>query len=317
MHDEHDGPSQGSNSSSRPPRRNRGKLKRLVFGSLIAGGAIGLAGINAQAHGNASSHNAASLNSSCINSSSCASVAIAFSNYEVWRNDWFSNHPENSQTLQDFARQRLMANDIPGAVAAIESAGSPDLVMWAYLQAQFDLQKEGSVGEYSSAAFTQQIHAISDAGRAYYFSQPPGGIGWQRTYAQLLHNFASYMQPDMGGAAPPDIMAGQMAAQEELGLRMQIGITSDIGRVEHMLGIYAYRAQDWANAQGMFQAALNHMAGDVSSADDSDWSRAYLGLSMIGAGNPGGGQLVSNSRQSFGLRGNSYAIRYLDWIGAP
>ncbi len=32
------------------------KIKKLVFGTLVTGGALGLAGVNAQAHGNAASH---------------------------------------------------------------------------------------------------------------------------------------------------------------------------------------------------------------------------------------------------------------------
>jgi hypothetical protein len=41
---------------------NRKKLiKKLVFGTLVTGGALGLAGVNAQAHGNASSHQAVAL----------------------------------------------------------------------------------------------------------------------------------------------------------------------------------------------------------------------------------------------------------------
>ena len=37
------------------------KLRRIVYGSMALGGAIGLAGLNAQAHGNASSHKEAQL----------------------------------------------------------------------------------------------------------------------------------------------------------------------------------------------------------------------------------------------------------------
>lgn len=37
------------------------KIKKLVFGTLVTGGALGLAGVNAQAHGNASSHKTVTL----------------------------------------------------------------------------------------------------------------------------------------------------------------------------------------------------------------------------------------------------------------
>jgi hypothetical protein len=308
------------------PNRTRGRLKKLVFGSLITGGAIGLAGVNAQAHGNASSH------------ANSPTLQWSFDNYAVHRQEWFAANPANSMTLQDRILDRLVAGDTKAAVALIEGAGPPAVVMRAYIQAQLDLQKQGASGNRSTAKYSERILEISLSGVRYFVDHPIAGLEGQKTLGALLHNVASFMQPDAGGTTAEQVGAGLRAARQSLAIRSLIGDAAGTGRAEYMLGIYAFQKQDYPLAVEHLQASLERLREQPGTTSDVAWSKAFLGLSQTAAaradleGKHGklkgasltgakkrlqqGLSLVKEARTSFDAQHDTFAVGYLDSLAS-
>jgi hypothetical protein len=136
---------------------------------------------------------------------------------------------ETSGITLDLIRQ----GDIDGAVAAIEGTGDPERVTYEYLWVITDLAYLGRKGNQLTAENQSELLAISQRGIRYADSMRDILLKQKERsatetvvltrIAEIYHNIASYLVPDIGQPSPAALAVAFDAAQKSKDLRADLG----------------------------------------------------------------------------------------------
>lgn len=208
----------------------------------------------------------------------------------------------------------LAQNDQAGAISAIESAGTPEMVLIEYSLIQLDLMNYGVVGGYSTPTFLPEIIVITRAALTYQGTHTASDT---RTAAGLLHNLASAAAPDRGNVTQEQFKIGSDAADRALKLRQQLGDPQAIGIAEYMVGVYQLRAKDFPGAEALFSSAAAKLRiGNNKEA--LAWNLLFLGYAQQAVGKSDAAANVELARKLFADLNNDYGIAYITaGVGRP
>ena len=365
-------------------------LGKLVFGTMVTGGALGLAGLTAQAHGNASSHAELALRwnfddyvvqrelrmhpgaestalqdryqrlskiekllggaktgtgmvggirADALDTKMLGAKALG-ADGGVDGGGAPANWRENASSFDDLQRERFslglsLARAKEGlaltpasrdALAALEagnkmSAGAalegdtPSKTLANYIVLQTDLYNLGAVGGLSTPAYLKEITAVSKDALSLQEKQAPGDLAAR---GAILTNWASAAAPDIGRVSDADTSAGRAAAEQALKAYRELGNPDFIGRALYMVGVYDYRAGDYAAAQAHFADSLKTLDGS-KDGNSIAWSKLYLGLSQR-AQQPKSKSAAANieaARAYFASVSDQYGLDYIQFITRP
>jgi len=134
---------------------------------------------------------------------------------------------ETSRQTLDFIQQ----GDIDAAAAVIEGEGEPERVTYEYLWTITDLAYLGRKGNRLSSEPIEPLTALSrramqyvDGARDKIAKQGQSDLerGVLTRIAEIYHNIASYMVPDIGKPTPEGLQLGYDAAVKAHALRMEL-----------------------------------------------------------------------------------------------
>ncbi|RMB12357.1 hypothetical protein [Eilatimonas milleporae] len=236
-------------------------MRRLIIGTLAAGGAFQLNGWQAQAHGNRSSHDLAALRSDLFMPSDyvafrqqmtapTAPETVALMRLYRDRANLGTRDGEKMASLQrdtrafedslrlrETSRQAMLlvkAGKTDAAVAAIEGEGHPEKVAFEYLWTITDIVYLNQQGNDLTNENERELLAISKAAMAFN-ERTLKSLGAKDNtvldealmlrIAEIYHNIASYMIPDIGEMSDRALKMGYQAAK--MGLETRQMMTSD------------------------------------------------------------------------------------------
>jgi len=143
---------------------------------------------------------------------------------------------EDKQQLRETSRITLnliRQGDINGAVAAIEGAGEPERVTYEYLWAITDVAYLGRKGNQLTTETQNELLAISQPSMRYADSVRDVLLKLKERsaaetvvltrIAEIYHNIASYLVPDIGKPSPAALQLAFEAAQKGRDLRADLG----------------------------------------------------------------------------------------------
>ena len=185
--------------------------------------------------------------------------------------------------LRETSRQTLefiQQGDMDAAVAVIEGEGDPERVSYEYLWTITDLAYSGSKGNQLTSEPLAALTALSKRAMQYVDGARTKFPSRDRTdmeravlvrMAEIYHNIASYMVPDVGQPTPEGLKLGYEAAQKAHALRVELDQSTEaligmwtVANYEALMGNHdkatALHKEALAKAQAMndpVQAAWN------------------------------------------------------------
>lgn len=169
---------------------------------------------------------------------------------------------EDKSRLRDSSRITLdliRQGDIDGAVAAIEGAGEPERVTFEYLWVITDIAYLGRKGNQLTSVAQSELVAISQRAMRYadgvrepilkHKEKNAAETLVLTRIAEIYHNIASYLVPDIGQPSTTALQLAYEAAQRGRELR------ADLGQPTEML------IADWTLAR------LEALRGDIPAAE--------------------------------------------------
>lgn len=239
--------------------RNSASMRRLIIGTLAAGGAFQLNGWQAQAHGNRSSHDVAMLRSDLFMPQDYVAfrqqltapqapetVALMRLYRERATLDTRATDEksmaikqdarafEDSLRMRDTSRQAMLlvkAGNTDAAVAVIEGEGNPEKIVYEYLWTITDIAYMNQQGNDLTNENEKELIAISKAAMAFnkrildQMEKAENTVldeGLLVRVAEIYHNIASYMIPDIGDMSKQAEKIGHKAAKMGLKTRRMI-----------------------------------------------------------------------------------------------
>lgn len=135
--------------------------------------------------------------------------------------------------LRETSRQTLefiQQGDIDAAVAVIEGEGDPELVTYEYLWTITDLAYMGSKGNQLTSEPLVPLTLLCQRAMQYVDGarsrMSANGTDMERAVlirmAEIYHNIASYMVPDIGQPTPEGLKLGYEAARKAHALRVEL-----------------------------------------------------------------------------------------------